>query len=227
MWYIFGMPSRNIVREDVEDSFYHVYGRGSFGRVIFKDDQDKMVFLGLFERYLAKEVQRNKYNNKAYDNYYGTIELLAFCVMDEHFHLMFWQRDRGLISELMKSVLVSYTAYYNKKYGVRGPLLESRFRSTRIGDEDYLLHLTRYIHLNPEDYRDYLFSSLGYYVAGLKEDWVRPDRVVEMFELSAEKYWDLLKDYEEQKAKDELSEVKVDFADSGESIDFSRSKNPF
>lgn len=215
------------MRSDVEDSFYHVYGKGSLGRVIFKTDQDKMYFLSLFERYLGQKAQRNEYNSKLYNNYYGQVELLAYCVMDTHFHLMFWQKDSGLISEFMKSVLVSYSAYYNKKYSVRGPLLESRFKASRIDDENYLLHLTRYIHLNPDDYRDYLFSSLGYYVVGLKDDWIKPDKIVEMFDLTPESYWDLLKDYEEQKAKDSLREIKSDFADSGESIDYSKQKRPF
>ena len=220
------MPSKNTVREDVDNSFYHVYGRGSLGRVIFKTDEDKKTFLGYLKRYLGvKTIARS--NGSKYPNYYGQVELLAFCVMGTHFHLCFWQKESGLISDLMKAVLVSYTAYYNKKYSVRGQLLESRFKSTRIDDDNYLLHLTRYIHLNPEDYRDYWFSSLGYYVAGLKEDWVRPDRLIEMFDLTAESYWDLLKDYEEQKEQDSIAEMKDSFADSGEAIDETGEKQPF
>ena len=221
------MPSRNTVREDMDNSFYHVYGRGSLGRIIFKDNQDKAYFLKLFERYLDSKQHKNEYNRKNYENYYEQIELLAFCVMDTHFHLMFWQKDAGLVSDIMKAILVSYTIYYNKRYSVRGPLLESRFKASRIDDENYLLHLTRYIHLNPDDYRDYWFSSLGFYVAGLKEDWVRPNKIIEMFNLTPESYWDLLKDYEEQKAKDELSKAKDSFADDGESIDFIKQNKPF
>ncbi|MDL2327928.1 hypothetical protein LJC64_04710 [Ruminococcaceae bacterium OttesenSCG-928-A11] len=219
------MPSRNTVREDIDDSYYHIYGRGSLGRVIFKDDQDKMTFLKLIQRYLGRKEQRNPLNNTFYPNYYGKIELLAYCVMGTHFHLLFWQQSSGLISQLMKSVLVSYTAYYNKKYSVRGPLLESRFKSSIIIDENYLLHLTRYIHLNPDDYRDYLFSSLAYYVAGLKEDWIKPDKIIEMFDLGPEGYWDLLKDYEEE--KDSLNQMKTSFADDGISLEAEKQEKPF
>lgn len=213
-----------MVRDDVDDSFYHVYGRGSFGRSVFKTDEDKMFFLGLLERYLGSKTQKNMRTCKLYENYFGRIDLLAYCIMDTHFHLLFWQKESGLISQLMKSVLVSYSAYYNKKYSQRGPLLESRFKASRIDDENYLLHLTRYIHLNPDDYRDYLWSSLGYFVAGLEEDWVRPDKIIEMFDLTYEGYWDLLKDYEVE--DDALNQMKDDFADDGKSIDAQRQENP-
>jgi len=219
------MPKRNVIRQDLDNSFYHVYGRGSIGRTIFKDDQDKIFFLGLLERYLGRKKLSNKHN-VIYPNFYGEVELCAYCLMGTHFHLLSWQLESGLVSQLMKSVLVSYTAYYNKRYKVRGPLLESRFLASLITEESYLLHLTRYIHLNPEDYRDYLWSSLGFYVAGLQEDWVKPDKIIDMFSLKPDSYWDLLKDYEEDK-KDELNKVKSDFADGGTSLREENSKKPF
>lgn len=217
------MPSRNVVREDVENSFYHIYGKGSLGRAIFKTDGDKMAFFGFLQRYLDLKIEKKR-NGTPYQNYHGKVDLLAYCVMDSDFHLLLWQQEVGLISELMKSVLVSYTMYYNKKYGVSGQLLESRFKAVRIDEDENLLHLTRYIHLVPSDFRDYLWSSLGYYVAGLEEEWVRPDKIIEKFDLTYDGYWDMLKDYEE---KDSLDELKSDFADSGKSIDSERMGSPF
>jgi hypothetical protein len=55
---------------------------------------------------------------------------------------------------------------------------------------------------------------LPYYVSGAKDDWVLPDRVIDMYDLTPDKYWDLLADYEAQK-KDALDEIKGDFADAG------------
>jgi REP element-mobilizing transposase RayT len=203
------------VRNDLPDSFYHIYGRGSVGRIIFKDDQDKNVFLGLLQRYLGRKVMKNRFN-AAYPNFYGEVELSAYCLMGTHFHLLLWQQNTGGIAKLMQSVLVSYTRYYNKKYTVRGALLESRYLSSRVGEDNYLLHLTRYIHLNPPDYRDYLWSSLPYYVSGLRDDWMHQERIIDMYDLKPESYWELLADYEEK--KDELNNLKNDFADRGESI---------
>jgi putative transposase len=213
------MPNRNTIRYDLPDNYYHIYGRGSVGRVIFKDDQDKAYFIDLLQRYLGRKLNR-KINRVNYPNFHGQIELLAYCLMGTHFHLLMWQQDAKLISELMRGLLVSYTMYYNKKYQVRGPLLESRYRSAHITEDNYLLHLTRYIHLNPPDYRDYLWSSLPYYVAGLTDDWVSPDRIIDMYDLTPEKYWDLLADYEAK--KDELTRIKHDFADNGQSLDLEK-----
>jgi len=207
------MPSRNVLREDVEDSYYHIYAKGSLGRAILKSDDDKMAFLGFVERYLDIKISK-KQNGTKYPNYYGKINLIAYCIMDKDFHLLLWQQDAGMISEFMKSLLVSYTAYHNKKYCVKGQLLESRFKARRIDSQSDLLNLTRYIHLRPNDFRDYLWSSLGFYVAGLKEDWVNPDKVSKMFNLTAEKYWDSLKDFDTK--NDPLTELKNSFADAGE-----------
>jgi putative transposase len=210
------MPNRNIIRYDFADSFYHVYGRGAAGRTIFKDNQDKQAFLGMLQRYLSKKPVKTP-RRTLYPNYYGQVELAAFCIMGTHFHLLFWQAEPGLMAKLMQSLLSSYTVYYNKKYQTRGALLESRYRARQINEDNYLLHLTRYIHLNPPDFRDYDYSSLPYYVAGLREDWVRPDRVIDMYDLTPAAYWDLLADYEEK--KDEIEQIKYDFADGGDSIE--------
>ncbi|MDR2524485.1 MAG: transposase [Candidatus Nomurabacteria bacterium] len=209
------MPRKNTVRYDFPDSFYHVYGRGAGGRAIFADDADKTYFLELLERYLGEGEKTNKLG-MAYPNFHGQVELAAFCVMDEYFHLLLRQSDTGQISTLMRLLLTSYTMYYNKKYRCRGPLLESRYRSTCVTDREYLLHLTRYIHLNPPDYRDYFWSSLPYYVAGLRDDWVCPARIVENFNLSPESYWDLLSNYAGE--NDTLASLKSRFADTGQSF---------
>lgn len=205
------MPNRNIVRYDFADSFYHVYGRGAAGRTIFKDDQDKRKFLELLQRYLGKEPTKTVHRTE-YPNYYDQVELGAFCIMGTHFHLLLWQSKPGMMAKLMQSLLSSYTMYYNKKYKTRGALLESRYRARRITEDNYLLHLTRYIHLNPPDWRSHDWSSLSHYVNDLNEDWVRPERIIDMYDLTPEKYWDLLADYEEE--KDAIEEFRSEFADS-------------
>ena len=67
--------------------------------------------------------------------------------MDNHFHLLFYQKDRSTLSALMKSVMVACSAYFNRKYKRTGPLFENRFKATLVNKDAYLLHVSRYIHL--------------------------------------------------------------------------------
>ena len=69
--------------------------------------------------------------------------------MPTHFHLILNQKKENGIPRFMSNVLNSYTRYFNTKYKRKGPLWEGRFKGVRVQENEYLLHLTRYIHLNP------------------------------------------------------------------------------
>jgi hypothetical protein len=77
------IPSRNIVKIDVENSFYHVYARGASRKEIFHEDEDYSVFLNLLKRYLDSEPTVDSLGRE-YNNFYDTLELLAFCLMPKH-----------------------------------------------------------------------------------------------------------------------------------------------
>lgn len=191
------MPRRNVIRSDGQDVFYHVYARGANKRRIFLDEEDNLKFLQLLERYLSPEDARNQYG-VPYPNFYNKVDLLAYCLMPNHFHLLVYQRQSHMLTSLMQSVMTSYSRYFNLKYKRTGPLFESRFRSSAILDEAYLEHITRYIHLNPRQWRDYEYSSLPYYLQQDTVSWVRPNRIVSMFKTPAE-YIQFLEDYQENK----------------------------
>jgi putative transposase len=101
------------------------------------------------------------------------VDVVCYCPMPTHLHLALKQlRDKG-ISDFMRRILDSYTRYFNIKHNRRGPLWEGRFRRVLVETDEQLLHLTRYIHLNPvtaylvdkpEDwkwssYQDYIFEK--------------------------------------------------------------------
>jgi hypothetical protein len=67
-----------------------------------------------------------------------------------------------------------------------------------ISDESYLEHISRYIHLNPKQWRDYEYSSLPYYLQQDEVSWVRPERIINIFNGQAE-YLEFVSDYVEQK----------------------------
>ena len=142
------------VRNQSESGFYHVICRGVGRQIIFEDDDDRTCFL----RLLASGM---KHTNT---------ELYAWCLMDNHAHLLI--RDEGNhLSELMRLVLGKYARYFNGRHERVGHLFQGRFKSEPIDSEEYLLSVIRYIHQNPAKagmgtVEGYRWSSYRSYVAG-------------------------------------------------------------
>lgn len=108
------MPSKNIYKIDVAETYYHVYARGGSRQKVFLDARDYRYFLGLFERYLSSEPKIKK-TGAVYPHYSGEVELLVYCLMQNHFHLLLYQVEQGAMSRFMKSVMTSYSRYFNLK----------------------------------------------------------------------------------------------------------------
>ncbi|HSX31752.1 MAG TPA: transposase [Candidatus Saccharimonadales bacterium] len=203
------MPSKNILKVDLADSFYHVYARGVSKQAVFQDYEDFTFFLDLLKRYLSPEVILNAVGTP-YEKLNDSVELLAYCLMGNHFHLLLYQKQAGGMQRLMRGVMTSYVRYYNHAYGRTGPLFESRYKASRISNDGYLQHISRYIHLNPKDWRMYPYSSMQYYLGDTTPDWLQTDRVLELFD-SRQQYVDFVADYEA--AQRELETIKHELAD--------------
>lgn len=191
------MPSKNIIKADVPETFYHVYTRGLNRAKIFRDDSDYEHFLKLFARYLSLEESKNSVG-LSFPNFYNKLELVSFCLMSNHIHLLIYQEHPHAMTEFMRSLLTSYSMYYNKKYKRTGPLFESKYKAAMITEDDYLVHITRYIHLNPRAWRDYAYSSLPYYLHQVSDDWIETKRIEELFS-GPEDYLAFVEDYEQNK----------------------------
>lgn len=205
------MPSRNRVKIYAGDSFYHIYNRGVNKRRIFIEEDDYAVFLNLIKRYLGSAPIKDK-KGREYDWLHDDLELLAFCLMPNHFHLLIYQKSPESMTRLLRGVGGSYTTYFNKKYGRIGPLFQDRFKASRIDNQAYLQHISRYIHLNPEDYRGWDFSSYPHYLGKKQAAWLTHDRITEMFE--KDEYKEFVADYEDHKQM--LHEIKSELANSSE-----------
>lgn len=121
-----------VQRTKGEFSTYHIIQRGNERKKIFHNDDDKFRFMETLARTKAK------YN----------FLVFAYCLMDNHVHLLI--NDNGNdISEIMKSLNVSYVAYFNRTYERCGHLFQDRFKSELVLDDQYLLAASRYIHNNP------------------------------------------------------------------------------
>lgn len=198
------MPSRHVVKPDVADSYYHVYARGRGKQKIFHDDEDHRVFLNLFKRHLSEKTTIGV-SGEALINLHGQIELLCYCLMTNHFHLMVFQVEKTSMSHLMKALMTSYTRFYNRKYDSSGALFETTYKASLIDSDVYLRHISRYIHLNPRYWRHYPYSSLKYYSKGSEPEWLRSGRVLELFS-SRQDYLKFVADYEGYKLY--LKEIK-------------------
>jgi REP element-mobilizing transposase RayT len=146
------------LRLEFPGAFYHIIVRGNQRQDIFVEDQDRVEYLQRLKRYKKER---------------GFI-LYAYVLMANHIHLLIETMNTP-ISKIMQLINLTYTQYFNKKYGKVGHLFQGRYKSFLCDRDEYLLSLVRYIHLNPvraklvkrpEEYRwsshkDYLIEAKG------------------------------------------------------------------
>lgn len=185
------MAAKNAVKRYCENGYYHLYNRGVNGNNIFLNEQDYGVFLHYLKEYLSpprmptpEEIaaMRTPYLLK---NYQEEIELIAFCLMPNHFHLLLKQKDRRSIVGFMRSLLIRYSQYLNKGHERIGHVYQGVYRGILIENDEYLWWLSRYIHRNPAEIletnqrlEDYPYSSYSVYL-GLKDiSWIKPEMIL-------------------------------------------------
>ena len=192
------MPKRNSVKLYGADQFYHLYNRGSNKQDIFLDTDDYHYFLSLFNRHLADSDKVDHYG-RLVAKYDDEVELIAFCLMPNHFHLLCHLIEPRGIVHLMRSVMTAYTMYFNKKYKRTGKLYEGAFLASRIDNDAYLWQVSRYIHLNPmdtgHDFMKYNYSSLAYFMGTKHADWIHANKLVENNK-DRQEYLEFVSDYE-------------------------------
>lgn len=124
------MPRRG--RLHIAGGIYHVMGRGLERRKILNGTVDKEDFLSR----LAQAMEETQ------------SQCLAWALMSNHYHLLI-RVGATPLSELMRKVLGGYASQYNRRHKRVGYVFQNRFKSILCNEEDYLLELVRYIHLNP------------------------------------------------------------------------------
>ncbi|MDP2665821.1 MAG: transposase [bacterium] len=134
--------------------FYHIYNRGTDKRNVFMSRSDRDRFLALL--YLANQnepVDLKLQGSTLLEVEERTgdpiVEIVAYCLMPNHFHLLIRELEDGGISKFMQKLTTGYTMYFNKKNERNGSLFQGRFKATHVADDRYLRYLISYIHLNP------------------------------------------------------------------------------
>lgn len=191
------MPSRNSIKIYVENGFYHIYNRGVEKRTIFEDAQDYKVFLKYLKEALSSPQSIDNYRKlvtfkgasfkgmpRLPKNFEKEIVLLAYCLLPNHFHLLIKQSNKSSMESFMRSVITRYSMYFNKRYHRVGKLFQGHYKACSVTDENYLLHLTRYIHLNPKEFNSKLteaYSSYADYLGIRDTIWIKPEPVLFYF----------------------------------------------
>jgi putative transposase len=138
----------------INERIYHIYNRGVEKRDIFMDIKDYFRFIhDLFEfndKEPAGKYFKMNVNNVARKRNL-LVEILSYCLMPNHFHLLLRQIANNGITNFMKKLGTGYTMYFNEKYDRVGSLFQGPFKAVFLDDEDYLIYLPFYIHANCVD----------------------------------------------------------------------------
>lgn len=176
----------------VNGEFYHLYNRGLEKKDIFFQNRDYSHFIKTFFYYQIEDPKprfSTYRRSKLFpvDPTKKIVDVICYCLMPNHFHLLIKQLKDGGISEFMRRFILSYIKYRNLKYNHQGPLLNGSFKAVRVESDEQLIHLSRYIHLNPlvsllvRDLKLYSWSSYKTYIGLENNENVNKIEVLNFF----------------------------------------------
>jgi len=171
----------------VTGEFYHVFNRGIDNRPIFLDKRDYRRAKEALDFYRFANLQtklshlfllpleeRKRTLAELKKDGQRLVEIISFCFMPNHFHFLLRQNLDGGISKFLGDFTNSFTRYFNTRHNRVGPLFQGVFKAVHIETEEQLLHVSRYIHLNPlvsfvveeKGFEAFPWSSLPEFLAG-------------------------------------------------------------
>jgi len=158
------MPTRTT--QLVNDQIYHIYNRGTEKRRIFENKREYKRFIQTLQ-YYQLQGPKPKFSNFIKYKLFNPnpnkkiVEIISYCLMPNHFHLLLKQLKEGGISEFIRKLSDSYTKYFNIKHDRVGALFQGPFKAVLMEGDEQLIHVSRYVHLNP--IASFLVKNLGDY----------------------------------------------------------------
>lgn len=161
--------------------FYHVFNRGVEKRDIFLEDGDFLRFIHYLyvlndDQQLSNNFRKNFSIDEVSPRPYSRkllVEILAFCLMPNHYHLFLQQKVDNGISKFMQKLGTAESMFFNTKYKHTGSVFQGKFKSILVKKESQAIVLANYIHLNPIDLIE----------PGWKENGIKnPQKVIEFLE---------------------------------------------
>ena len=207
------------------DEYYHIFNRGIARQPVFfsKRDYERLLLTFSYYRFieppfklsrfltLPKDMQRQIL--KGLDMHPKTyVDIICFVLMPNHFHLLLKQTSESGITKFMSKSINSFTRYINTKQERVGDLFQGVFKAVRIETNEQLLHVSRYIHINPvvshvvkdKDLLGYQWSSLPNYIYETSS-FVNKSVILDQFSRKAS-YKDFILDHVDYGKK--LEEIK-------------------
>lgn len=144
-----------------DGEYYHIYNRGIDRRPTFINKREYTRALDLlsfyqheliplrYSRFIEAPEERQMMYREEMQASRKLIEVVAYCLMPNHFHLLIKQRQEQGIPIYISNFMNAYTKYFNTKYQRTGKLFQGIFKAVHVESEEQLIHLVRYIHLNP------------------------------------------------------------------------------
>ncbi len=181
------------LRIEYPGALYHITSRGNERKEIFLADEDRIIFLEIL---------------KDYHERFGIL-IHSYVLMDNHYHLIL-ETPNGNLLKVMHGINSRYTGYFNRKYKRSGHLFQGRYKAILVDKDAYLLHLSRYLHLNPvrakmvEMPEGYRWSSYPGYIGKGKEDtWVESSCVLSQFGKKRKRSGQRYREYTEEGLREE------------------------
>lgn len=187
----------------VTEQIYHVFNRSVARQPIFLTDTNYKRALSVLEYYNFSKpslrfshfnrlplAQKDEFLKNLKNSGKPCIELLAFCFMPNHVHFLIKEIMENGISTFMRNFQNSYAKYFNLKTDRTGTLFQAMFKAVRIETDEQLLHIARYIHLNPitsfvlkdiEELMIYPWSSFPVYLGKQTLDILNTEMVLNFF----------------------------------------------
>lgn len=185
----------------VTGEIYHVYNRSVGDQPIFLGQKNckRAIEVAQFYSYLAPPLRFSHYNRLEEKERFllelklncpKLIDLFSFCLMPNHFHFLTKQLEDGGILSFMKNFQDSYAKYFNIKTERHGALFQTQFKAVRIETDEQLLHVCRYIHLNPfssfvvksiEELENFQWSSLPDYLGKRNLEFINSKFILDNF----------------------------------------------
>jgi len=187
------------------DEIYHVFNRGVEKRPTFtnKRELDRALLTLNYYRFVKPPIKLSRFltlpePQKAQliesieTTYPKLVEILVFCFMPNHFHFLLKQKTENGISIFAANFTNSYTRYFNSKEERIGPLFQGLFKAVRVESDEQLMHVSRYIHLNPvssflikaDELEEYRWSSYSEYLSTELSQLILKEQVLGLFSKS-------------------------------------------
>jgi len=192
----------------ITDQIYHVFNRSVAGQIIFRNSREYKLFIELVEYYSFSDVRlrfshytrleknvRIQTLDELYKSSKRLVNVYAFCVMPNHYHILVKQNVDNGISDFIRKLQGSYAHYLNIKTKRAGSVYQSPFKGSLIEYDEQFIHVARYIHINPltsylldkkDKLKSYTWNSYRDYIGVDSRKFIKKNKLLNYFNSTQE-----------------------------------------